>query len=39
MDLPSQLGDAAFILGDTFIHKYYTHFDIANSQVGFALAQ
>ena len=39
MALPTQLGKASFILGDSFIHKYYTHFDFANSQVGFALAK
>jgi len=37
MDLPSALGNS-FILGDAFIHKYYTHFDMANARVGFALA-
>jgi len=38
MELPDQLGKA-FILGDTFIHKYYTHFDMGNKQIGFALAK
>jgi hypothetical protein len=35
LDLPPQLGDA-FIVGDSFIKTYYTHFDVANSQIGFA---
>lgn len=35
LDLPAQLGKA-FILGDTFIHKFYTHFDMGNKRVGFA---
>jgi hypothetical protein len=35
LDLPPQLGNA-FILGDSFIKKYYTHFDAANNRVGFA---
>ncbi|EAR96068.1 eukaryotic aspartyl protease (macronuclear) [Tetrahymena thermophila SB210] len=38
MDLPSPI-DNAFILGDSFIHKFYTHFDMANKRVGFALAK
>ena len=38
LDLPPQLGEA-FILGDSFIKTYYTHFDVANSQVGFAKAK
>jgi len=38
MDLPPSWGDV-MILGDTFIKTYYTHFDIANNQVGFALAK
>jgi cathepsin D len=38
LDLPPQLGDA-FIVGDSFIKTYYTHFDVANSQVGFARAK
>ena len=37
MALPSPL-EEAFILGDSFIHKYYTHFDMTNGRVGFALA-
>lgn len=27
------------IFGDTFMRKYYSHFDVANSRVGFALAK
>jgi len=38
MDLPPEWGDV-MILGDTFIKTYYTHFDIANNQVGFAKAK
>jgi len=38
MDLPPSWGDV-MILGDTFIKTYYTHFDIANNRVGFALAK
>jgi len=38
MDLPPEWGDT-MILGDTFIKTYYTHFDIANNKVGFALAK
>jgi len=37
LDLPEALGEA-FILGDAFIKTYYTHFDVANSKVGFAKA-
>lgn len=37
MDLPPQLGNA-FILGDSFMKTYYTHFDMANKRVGFALS-
>jgi len=36
LQLPPQIGAVSFILGDTFIHRYYSHFDIANNQVGFA---
>jgi len=35
MDLPPQLGEA-FILGDSFIKTYYTHFDYGGRRVGFA---
>ncbi|EGR32788.1 hypothetical protein IMG5_070700, partial [Ichthyophthirius multifiliis] len=38
LDMPGPLAQA-FILGDSFIHKYYTHFDQANKRVGFALAK
>lgn len=37
MDLPPQLGEA-FILGDSFIKTFYTHFDVKNGRVGFARA-
>jgi len=37
MDLPAQLANAV-ILGDVFIKVYYTHFDMGNKRVGFALA-
>jgi cathepsin D len=35
LDLPPSFG-TAFILGDTFIKTYYTHFDVAGGRVGFA---
>lgn len=38
LDLPPQLGEA-FILGDSFIKTYYTHFDVENARVGFATAK
>lgn len=37
MDLPDSLGEA-FILGDSFLKAYYTHFDVENKRVGFAKA-
>jgi cathepsin D len=37
MDMPPQL-ENAIILGDLFIHVYYSHFDFANNRVGFAVA-
>lgn len=37
MDLPPQLGEA-FIIGDSFIKTFYTHFDVENKRVGFARA-
>jgi len=38
MDLPPQIG-TSIIMGDSFIKHYYTHFDVQNSRVGFALAK
>eukprot|EP00178_Gracilaria_changii_P027682 TRINITY_DN9044_c0_g1_i1.p1 TRINITY_DN9044_c0_g1~~TRINITY_DN9044_c0_g1_i1.p1 ORF type:complete len:206 (+),score=26.22 TRINITY_DN9044_c0_g1_i1:567-1184(+) len=37
LDLPPQLGEA-FIIGDSFIKTFYTHFDVAGERVGFARA-
>jgi cathepsin D len=37
MELPPSIGNA-FILGDSFLKKYYTHFDLGNKRVGFAEA-
>lgn len=37
LDLPSQLGEA-FIIGDSFIKTFYTHFDVGKERVGFARA-
>eukprot|EP00743_Colponemidia_sp_Colp-15_P000125 GILK01000143.1.p1 GENE.GILK01000143.1~~GILK01000143.1.p1 ORF type:complete len:392 (+),score=63.83 GILK01000143.1:49-1176(+) len=37
MDLPDKLANT-FILGDVFIKKFYTHFDMGNNRVGFATA-
>lgn len=38
LDLPPSLGEA-FIIGDSFIKTFYTHFDVENSRVGFARAK
>lgn len=35
LDFPDSFGEA-FILGDSFIKAYYTHFDVENERVGFA---
>jgi cathepsin D len=35
LDLPASLGEA-FILGDSFIKAFYTHFDVENKRIGFA---
>ena len=37
LDLPPQLGEA-FIMGDSFIKAFYTHFDVGGNRVGFARA-
>jgi len=36
MDLPGELSNAV-IMGDVFLRKYVTMFDMENNQVGFAL--
>jgi len=35
MDMPTE---NSWILGDSFMKVYYTHFDMQNEQVGFAIA-
>jgi cathepsin D len=37
LDIDPKMGEA-FILGDSFIKVYYTHFDVAGERVGFAKA-
>jgi hypothetical protein len=37
MDVPAYM-DGFVILGDLFIKTYYAHYDLANNQVGFAVA-
>ena len=37
MDLQTQDGKVVFILGDTFLTKYYAVFDRGTNRIGFAL--
>lgn len=37
MDVPEYM-NGFLIMGDLFIKTYYAHYDLANNQVGFALA-
>jgi hypothetical protein len=37
LDIDPKMGEV-FILGDSFIKVFYTHFDVAGGRVGFAKA-
>jgi hypothetical protein len=37
LDMPKELGTSV-ILGDAFLHKFFSVFDFGNSRVGFATA-
>jgi len=39
MDMPDSAGGPLWIVGDVFLRKYYSVYDLGNNQVGFALAK